>query len=112
MPGKSALTAITALLMAASLSPARAWERDVTVSGPKGESSISVDGRCSDGACSRSVTAMGPNGATVTRISPQIRFGAGNVARSCSDGSCTREITRKGRYGRSVTRAVARSVAR
>ena len=73
---------------------ANAWERNVSKSGPRGDSSVTASGNCADGACEREKVRTGPNGNSVTRD--------GNA--SCADGKCTTTRNTTGPRGESVTR--------
>ncbi|MEL7087101.1 MAG: hypothetical protein AAGL98_01455 [Planctomycetota bacterium] len=94
---KSMITtaALTGILAIATVTQASAWERNGTLNGPRGTNTFSAQGDCSGGSCSRSATATGAYGRTVTR----------NGSGSCSGGSCSGSRTTTGLAGRSVTRS-------
>ena len=87
----AALMGVLALSMATS---AFAWERNSSVSGPRGTNSFKAQGSCSGSSCSRSATATGANGNTASRS------GSG----SCSGNSCSGSRTTTGPAGNSVQR--------
>lgn len=86
--------ALTGLLAASMAAQASAWERNGTVSGPRGTNTFNAQGNCSGGSCTRSATATGAYGRTATR----------NGSGSCSGGTCSGSRTTTGPAGRSVTR--------
>ena len=94
---KSMITtaALTGLLAVSMVSSASAWERNGSVSGPRGTNTFSAQGDCSGGSCSRSATATGAHGRTATR----------NGSGSCSGGSCSGSRTTTGPGGRTFQRS-------
>jgi hypothetical protein len=86
--------ALTGLLAIATVTSASAWERNGSVSGPRGTNTFNAQGSCSGGSCARSATATGAYGRTVTR----------NGSGSCSGNSCSGSRTTTGPAGRSVQR--------
>ncbi|MEM8818910.1 MAG: hypothetical protein AAGE90_05205 [Pseudomonadota bacterium] len=96
-----AIPALAAVLSLATASSAGAWERHTTVTGPHGTASTSASGGCGGGFCSRSVTRVGPYGATSSRTVTRRVYHPYPYA-----GSVSRSVTRFGPYGGSVTRSV------
>lgn len=94
---KSMITAavLTGILAIAAATSASAWERNSSVSGPRGTNTFNAQGSCSGGSCSRSATATGAAGRTATRS------GSG----SCSGGSCSGSRTTTGPGGRTFQRS-------
>lgn len=88
----AALTGILAISMATD---AFAWQRNGSITGPRGTNTFNAHGSCSGSSCSRSATASGAYGNTVTR----------NGAGSCSGNSCSGSRTTTGPAGRSVQRS-------
>jgi len=89
-------TAVLAGIVAiATATSASAWERNGSVSGPRGANTFSAQGNCSGGSCSRSATATGAYGRTATRS------GSG----SCSGGNCSGSRTTTGPAGRTFQRS-------
>ena len=93
---KSMITtvALTGILAIATATGAAAWERNGSVSGPRGTNTFSAQGGCSGGSCSRSATATGAYGRTATR----------SGSASCSGNSCSGSRTTTGPAGRSFQR--------
>lgn len=89
-----AAATLTALLAAAPLADALAWNRTGSSSGPHGSSSVEASGSCADRSCSRSVTRSGPAGHSATR----------QGSASCVDGSCSGSSTASGPRGTTRTR--------
>lgn len=87
--------AFAALLALAAGSPAQAFSRQGSVSGPRGTATLHAEGGCSAGTCTRSITRTGPDGATLSR----------SGTASCADGHCTGSRTTTGPRGHSVTRS-------
>lgn len=87
--------ALTGILAIATATSASAWERNGSVSGPRGTNTFSAQGSCSGGSCSRSATATGAYGRTATR----------NGSGSCSGNSCSGSRTTTGPAGNSVKRS-------
>lgn len=85
----------SALLLLAATSPANAFSRQGTVSGPYGSANVHAQGSCAGGTCSRSITRTGPQGATTSR----------SGAVSCADGRCTGSRTTTGPNGGAVSRS-------
>jgi len=94
---KSMITsaALTGILAIATLTSASAWERNGSITGPRGTNTFSAQGSCSGGSCSRSATATGAYGRTATR----------NGSGSCSGGSCSGSRTTTGPGGRTFQRS-------
>ncbi|MEO1711429.1 MAG: hypothetical protein AAFR70_14295 [Pseudomonadota bacterium] len=94
---KSMITtaALTSILAISTVTSASAWERNGSVSGPRGTNTFNAQGSCSGGSCARSATATGAYGRTATR----------NGSGSCSGGTCSGSRTTTGPAGRSVTRS-------
>lgn len=94
---KSMITtaALTAILAIATVTSASAWERNGSISGPRGTNTLSAQGSCSGGSCARSATVTGAAGRTATR----------NGSGSCSGGSCSGSRTTTGPAGNSVKRS-------
>ncbi|MEL6226454.1 MAG: hypothetical protein AAFR01_05470 [Pseudomonadota bacterium] len=94
---KSMITtaALTSILAIATVTSASAWERNGSVSGPRGTNTFNAQGSCSGGSCARSATATGAYGRTATR----------NGSGSCNGGTCSGSRTTTGPAGRSVTRS-------
>lgn len=94
---KSMITtaSLAGILAIATLTSASAWERNGSVSGPRGTNTFSAQGNCSGGSCSRSATATGAYGRTATR----------NGSGSCSGHSCSGSQTTTGPAGNSVRRS-------
>ncbi len=84
---------ILATLAAMAATPALAWERDKTVTTGRGTHSRTASGSCSDGTCTRTGTATGPRGNSVTS----------SGSASCANGTCTRSSTVTTPNGKTVT---------
>ena len=54
-------------LSVAAAADANAWTRSAAASGPRGTSTVTATGSCTNGSCSRNVTSTGPAGNTYTR---------------------------------------------
>ncbi len=89
-----AIPALIAILAAGIAADASAWQRQGSLTGPRGTSTVDATGSCADRACSRSVTKTNPYGNSATR--------QGNG--SCANGSCSGTRTTTGQNGRSWTR--------
>ena len=89
-----AMSTLAAALSVAAAADANAWTRSGTVTGPRGTSTIQGVGSCANGTCSRSVTATGPYGNSVTRQ------GSG----SCANGVCSGSRQTTGPRGNTVYR--------
>ncbi|MGF1500568.1 MAG: hypothetical protein ACFBSD_02025 [Paracoccaceae bacterium] len=90
-----ALPALVAFISVGIAAEASAWDRNGSVTGPRGTSTVQGSGSCSGGACARNVTKTGPAGHSATRQ------GSG----SCSGGSCSGSRTTTGPRGQSATRS-------
>lgn len=93
----AALSGVIAISLATD---AFAWERQGSVTGPRGTNTFNAQGSCSGSSCSRSATATGANGNAATR----------RGSASCSGNSCSGSRTTTGPAGRSVQRS--RSISR
>ena len=87
-------SALTAVLAFGAFAEAHAWERNGTVTGPRGTSTFSGSGSCSGGTCTRERSRTGAYGRTVTR----------QGERTCANGTCTGSRTTTGPNGQTVTR--------
>lgn len=94
MKSMIATTALAGLLSMSLVAQASAWERNGSLSGPRGTNTFSAQGSCSGSSCSRSATATGANGRTATR----------NGSGSCSGNSCSGSRTTTGPGGQTVQR--------
>ena len=79
MKSMIATAALTGALAISMVTDAFAWERNASVTGPRGTKTLNAQGSCSGGSCSRSATATGAYGRTATR----------NGSGSCSGNSCS-----------------------
>lgn len=96
MNSRLQVSVIAGVLALATIGEASAFERNGSVTGPRGTSSVHVQGGCSGSSCSRNVTRTGPYGGTVTR--------SGAVSCSPESSSCSGSRTTTGPYGGTVTR--------
>jgi len=88
-------TLLLALIVPAfTIGDAFAFSRNGSTSGPRGNSSVSANAGCSNGACGRSVYRVGPAGNTYSR----------NGTASCSGGSCNSNVVTTLPNGQTVTR--------
>jgi hypothetical protein len=93
--------ALSALLIAGSVSDARAWSRSGSVTTRRGTYTGSASGSCSGGTCSRSASVTGPNGHTVSRTGSISRTGPDRYAYSrTTTGPNGRSVTRSGWFRR------------
>jgi uncharacterized low-complexity protein len=60
-------SAFIGAMSVAAIADANAWTRSGSTTGPRGTSSVSVNGSCANGTCTRSATRTGPAGNTFTR---------------------------------------------
>lgn len=60
-------SAVIGALSVAAVADANAWTRSATGSGPRGSSSVSVNGSCANGTCTRNAVRTGPAGNTYSR---------------------------------------------
>lgn len=60
-------SAVALALSVAAAADANAWSRSATSSGPRGTSSVSANGSCGNGSCTRNVSRTGPAGNTYSR---------------------------------------------
>ena len=87
------IAAALASLTQAATPAAAGWQRQGTVTTPRGSFRSSAAGGCAGGTCARSGTTTGPRGESVTH----------SGATSCAGGTCTRNGTLTGPNGGSVT---------
>ncbi|MGQ9365857.1 hypothetical protein [Azospirillum sp. A39] len=91
---RSATVTLAALLCLAGATGAQAWERNRSLTGPRGTATFDASGSCADGRCSRAVTRTGPAGRTASR----------QGSAGCQDGTCSGTRTTTGPAGATVTR--------
>ena len=82
------------LLALSFVADANAFSRNGTVSGPRGTSSVSANGSCAGGTCSRAITRTGPYGGSVSK----------SGSASCNSATCSGSSTTVGPHGGTVTR--------
>lgn len=93
---KSLITtaALSGVIAISMVTDAFAWERQGSVTGPRGTNTFNAQGSCSGSSCSRSATATGAKGNAATRS------GSG----SCSGSSCSGSRTTTLPSGRTIQR--------
>lgn len=89
------LAAGAATLTFATVADAHAWTRSGSAAGWRGTSSVTAQGGCGGGSCSRSITRTGPYGYSMSR----------QGSASCAGGVCSGTRTTTGPYGNSATRS-------
>jgi len=88
----AACTAALGMAMVAEAqAEGRSWSRGGSVTGPRGTTAWQRSGSCANGTCTRSRSATGPNGGTISRSG------------SCGNGACTYGGSATGPHGNSVT---------